>query len=326
MKNFLGRALDRFVNPFARRIAQFQVDPATSPLGLARKLDRNAHLLAASLIAVNRGRPDATLRDWEFSVFSQFGEDGIIQYLLDRVPIIQETFVEFGVENFLEANTRFLLTHNRWSGLVIDGSQGNVDRIRNDEIFFRHEIAALCSFITRENINELIARKFRGDLGLLSVDIDGNDYWVWEAVDVVSPRIVVCEYNSLFGAERAVTVPYNPNFVRSEAHYSFLYFGASLRALCDLAERKGYVFVGCNADGNNAFFVRKDVAGRVTPQSVEQGFVRSKFRESRNRQGQMDYVSGADRLPLIAELPLFDLGLNRLVTVGEACGGGFKPC
>src|ERR1044072_8195184 len=120
------------------------------------------------------------LEEVEFQVFSQRGEDGILQYLTSRIEIPHRIFVEFGVENYTESNTRFLLMNNNWSGLVIDGSKSNVDFIRNDFIYWKYDISAVESFITRGNINTLIRNYTKEtDIGLLSVDIDGNDYWVW---------------------------------------------------------------------------------------------------------------------------------------------------
>jgi hypothetical protein len=146
-----------------------------------------------------------------------------------------------------------------------------------------------------------------GDIGLLSIDIDGNDYWVWQAINVISPRIVICEYNSVFGRNNPVSVPYGEQFNRTVAHHSNLYFGASLKALCLLGEQKGYVFVGSNSAGSNAFFVRKDFALNVSAMDCQTGYVKSKFRESRNERGHLTYVSGNDRIKLIENLRVIDV-------------------
>ena len=117
--------------------------------------------------------------DHEFKVYSQWGEDGIIDHLVQSIPITNKTFVEFGVETYTEANTLFLLKHRNWNGLVIDGSPDNVESIRRGSVLWKYDLAADCSFITKDNINEIISRNgISGDIGLLSVDIDGNDYWV----------------------------------------------------------------------------------------------------------------------------------------------------
>ena len=179
----------------------------------------------------------------EFRVFSQWGEDGILQFLLRHVPVTRKVFVEFGVQNYTESNTRFLLIKDNWSGLVLDGSEADIDFIKQDPIYWRYNLKAICAFITRENINGLLRDNgLTGEIGLLSVDIDGNDYWVWEQIDVVQPAIVIVEYNSRFGSQRAVTVPYDPAFVREKAHFSCAYYGASLPALVALGRRKGYAF------------------------------------------------------------------------------------
>jgi hypothetical protein len=276
---------------------------------LMRKVDRlqvAVGRLEARSLAQN---PAADLRGNEFTVYSQWGEDGIIQRLIREVPIRRRIFVEFGVENYRESNTRFLLVHDNWSGLVIDGSEANVRTIRSDEIYWRYNLKAENAFITRENINELISRNgIEGEIGLLSVDIDGNDYWVWEAITTVSPAIVIAEYNHRFGKDRAVTTPYRPDFVRTQAHHSTVYYGASLRALYLLGKNKGYVFVGCNSSGNNAFFVRRDLMpSRIKECTVEEAFVAAQFREARDSHGQLEFRSPSEEHRLIESLPVVDV-------------------
>jgi hypothetical protein len=262
------------------------------------------------------------LRDAEFTVFSQFGEDGILQFLVRRVPIENDVFVEFGVEDYHESNTRFLLVHDNWRGLIIDGGTTHVEFLRASGLGWRHHIDAVSAFIDRDNINELIrAAGIEGDIGLLSVDIDGNDYWVLEAIDVVSPRILVTEYNSVFGAEAAVTVPYDPAFVRGERHWSWLYWGASLAALTRLADRKGYALVGGNRAGNNAFYVRRDVLGDLPEVSVQDAYAASRFRESRGPGGELSYVGDhRARLALFKDMPVWDLDREAAVSVAERFG------
>ena len=250
-----------------------------------------------------------TLREAEFRVFSQWGEDGIIQFLSRHVPIENKTFVEFGVQDYLESNTRFLVIKDNWSGLVIDGSAENIGKVRGSELYWRHRIRAECAFITRDNINDIIrSAGITGDIGLLSVDIDGNDYWVWQAIDVIQPRIVVVEYNARFGLERAVSVPYDPQFIRERAHSSMIYYGASLAALAQLGEVKGYALVGCNSAGNNAFFVRKDVRPSSLPSlTAREAYVRASFRESRDASGNLSFLNPEDERQLLEALPLVDL-------------------
>ncbi len=256
-----------------------------------------------------RGLDSAKLSDREFRVFSQWGEDGIIQHLIRTVPITQRVFVEFGVENYTEANTRFLLTHNNWSGLILDGSEDNIRSVRKDAIYWRHNLKAVCAFITRENINGLLRDNgLTGEIGLLSIDVDGNDYWIWEAIDAVNPALVVVEYNARFGAGRAVTVPYDAAFVRSTAHHSMIYYGASLAAFVALGRRKGYDFVGANTAGNNAFFVRRDLRPASLPALTSaEGYVPCQFRETRDAGGHLAFLSPAEETAILAQLPLVEV-------------------
>lgn len=257
----------------------------------------------------------------EFRVFSQWGEDGIIQHLLEHVPIERPIFVEFGVENYVESNTRFLLTNNRWSGLVIDGSAQNIDYIKRDTIYWSTNLKAEHSFITKENINELLSRNgVTGDIGLLSVDIDGNDYWVWQAIDVVSPRIVICEYSSQFGPTAQVTTPYAPDFVRDTAHFSKVYYGASICALDTLARQKGYSLVAANSAGNNVFFVRNDLLGDLKVITPQQAYRRAQFREFHDENGRLTFDDFETRLSKISHLPLHDLITGRTRPMAEIPG------
>ena len=249
------------------------------------------------------------LQNNEFQVFSQWGEDGIVQMLLRHIEIPNKIFIEFGVENYTESNTRFLLVNDNWAGLVIDGSSENISYIKQDSIYWQRNIKAVQAFIDRDNINKIIAENgVKGEIGILSIDIDGSDYWVWEAIDVVNPAIVIIEYNSRFGKDKALTIPYDPHFVRSKAHYSMLYAGASLKALYNLGKLKGYSFVGCNSVGNNAFFVRQDLKpATIKELTVEEGYVVSQFRESRDEQGNLSYLSWDEGSKMLSSLPLVNL-------------------
>ena len=252
----------------------------------------------------------SNINESEFKIFSQFGEDGILQYLIRQTSIsnTEKTFIEFGVENYTESNTRFLLMNDNWRGLIIDGSEDNIKQCRESDIYWRYDLTAVNAFIDSDNINKLFSDAgFNGEIGILSIDIDGNDFWVWNSISVVNPIIVVCEYNSVFGSNAAITIPYDPTFVRAKAHYSNLYFGCSLKALEILAKSKGYTLVGSTSVGNNAFFVRNDRMNNLEALSAEDAYVQSLFRESRDEKGQLTYLTGSSRLDIIAEMPVFDV-------------------
>lgn len=257
-----------------------------------------------------------SLHDVEFRVFSQFGDDGIIQWLVRQLPGLPKRFVEFGVEDYSESNTRFLMVNNNWRGLVMDGSAANMARLKRRKWFWRYDLTAKAQFLTRENVDSLIAEWLGGEpLGLLHIDVDGNDYWLWEAIHCASPAIVILEYNALFGSGRAITIPYVSDFRRFKAHYSGQYFGASLAALTCLAQKKGYTFLGCNSAGNNAYFARSDLVGpKLARISETASFVEPAFRESRDNKGRLDYRSFLERQKVIRGLPVIDVlsGKNEL--------------
>ena len=258
------------------------------------------------------------LSELEFKVFSQYGDDGIIQFMINKLPIKSQVFIEFGVEDYHESNTRFLLMNNNWKGLVIDGSSQNINFIKNESLFWRYDLTAIHSFINAENINDIFTKNgFEGEIGILSIDIDGNDYWVWKNINTVKPAIVIAEYNSVFGAEHAITVPYIPEFERNKYHYSCLYWGASLKALNMLANEKGYYFVGCNSAGNNAYFVNNDYKQIIKEVNIEKGFVNSKFRESRDDKGSLTFLSENERLNIIKDCQVYHIEKNKNMYIRE---------
>jgi hypothetical protein len=261
--------------------------------------------------------PNLDFRKVGFKVFSQWDEDGIIQYLVNKLPIPNKTFIEFGVENFEESNSRFLMVNDHWRGMVLDASASDIQYIQQHRIFWQYDLQAKSAWITRENINELLQSSgFSDDVGLLSIDIDGNDYWIWEAIECIRPRIVIVEYNSLLGLQ-PIAVPYKKDFARTASHYSNLYYGSSLGALHHLAQKKGYVLLGSNVWGHNAFFIRADIAGEFRGLELRDAYVESKFRESRNSEGKLSYVRGNDRIQLIKHLPVVQVVSGETGKIGE---------
>lgn len=252
----------------------------------------------------------------EYKVFSQWNDDGIIQFLVENLNIPNKVFIEFGVENYTEANTRFLLMNNNWRGLILDGSASNIEHVKRQEFYWKYELTAVNSFVTAENINRTIKENgFAGEIGLLHIDVDGNDYWIWKAIDTVNPVIVIMEYNSVFGDEMPWVTPYKDSFYRTDAHYSNLYFGASITSLVDLGEEKGYTFIGSNSHGNNAYFIRNDHAGAFRKLSAKEGYVVSKFRESRDEKGELTYLTGHDRLKLLHGMEIYNTRSNKLENI-----------
>lgn len=200
--------------------------------------------------------PGGDLTRFELKGFSQNGEDGVIAEIMRRIGVAHATFVEFGIESGAEGNCVYLAEARGWSGLFMEGDSDHFARLER-RYRDRDRIQTVKAMVGPDNINDLIrSAGFDDDLDLLSIDIDGNDYWVWEAVDVVTPSVVCIEYNAHVAYGVRAVQPFDPN-----AHWNgSSYYGASLAALEDLGREKGYTLVHTELAGVNAFFVRNDRA------------------------------------------------------------------
>jgi hypothetical protein len=206
--------------------------------------------------------------DVGFRVFSQHDEDGILLYILAAIGMGRRRSVEIGTGDATECNTANLLLNHGWHGLLVDG---NAAALRRAARFF-HLAKDTTTFppvlrpaaVTAEGVNDLIRDAgFDGEVDLLSLDIDGVDWWVWKALDCVRPRVVIVETPTIWGPDRAVTVPYDAGFRRSPRHPDF--YGASLAAYVKLGREKRMRLVGVSKYGTNAFFVRGDLAEDKLP-------------------------------------------------------------
>jgi len=254
----------------------------------------------------------------EFSVFSQWGEDGIIDWLISQFRYIPKIFIEFGVGDYLESNTRFLIKNRNWKGLILESNKEDVLKIKSDPIYWKHDLIVKNIFIKKNNINEIIKRNLKNlEVGLLSVDLDGNDYWIIEHIKCVKPYIIVCEYNAILGDKKMLTVPYNENFNRKSEHYSNLFFGTSINALRDLMNKKGYSFIGTNSNGVNAFFIRNNYAKRVLKKIRNIKSFPSRFRESRDNKGEKNFVRGFDRINIIKNKKILDLNNKKILPLSK---------
>ncbi|PKL92676.1 MAG: hypothetical protein CVV21_02655 [Candidatus Goldiibacteriota bacterium HGW-Goldbacteria-1] len=242
----------------------------------------------------------------EFQVFSQHGEDGIIQYLLSKVAVENKYFIEFGVESYRESNTRFLLMNDRWQGLIIDGGCDHINYISKESFLgINHDIKAVQAIITPENV-ELLFKQAGApyEPGIISVDIDYNDYFILKAIKAYKPAIFITEYNRAFGPEKQVTLPFMKGLNR---YNSGIYFGASLAAINSLMKENGYVLAGSESWGVNAFFVRKDLAvniNEITPAGVFENLTASE-------------KYGRDELAGIKDSVLLDLESNKERTIKD---------
>lgn len=247
--------------------------------------------------------PDAIIAN-RARLFSQNQEDGMVLYLLRLAGQASRTFVEIGCGQN-GGNSGFLAAELGFTGLMIDADPHKTEIARR--IFNSERVDIRTSFVTVENVNDLVSSvNIRGDIDFLGIDIDGRDYWIWEAISVIEPRIVVAEYNSIFGPHRAVVVPHDSPHQRQKqgvsnlaAHSgSFPYWGASLLALQKLATRKGYRLVAVEPRGVNAFFLRNDIATEVPECSVEDVY------HKLNKHAKREQELGRDAFDIVEELGL----------------------
>jgi hypothetical protein len=217
-------------------------------------------------LARTRGNP-RRLEWYGWKVYSQSDEDGIIAEIFRRIGMTNKIFVEFGAESGVENNTRLLLARG-WTGLWIEG---NPDYAAGLRLAYGNEIASrrlrfVSEYVDRENINGLIeGAGISGAIDFLSIDIDSNDYHVFEAIDIVRPRVVCLEHNAGWPPTSVWVAPYDPHY-RFNPESGVGDYGASLAAMTLLARSKGYELVGCGLYSPNGFYVRADlIKGRFSP-------------------------------------------------------------
>src|SRR3989344_3817275 len=257
MRSFLKKVLSQFSGIFTWSIA-WEITAIREYMREDRKL-RIDEYIRKNLHKNPRYADTKKLNKFEYQVYSQNGEDGIIHEIFERIGVTNKFFFEFGVESGTECNTLALLMQG-WQGCWLDGNSGYVRDARKKFSRFI-EVGKLQikeAFVTAENIEELLrSAGAPKDLDLLSIDIDGNDYWVWKAIADFLPRVVVIEYNAMYYPPIEFSVTYDP----LRKYVGTSYFGASLSSFEKLGAKKGYKLVGCNFTGVNAFFVREDLVG-----------------------------------------------------------------
>ena len=262
------------------------------------------------------------INDLDYKIYSQFGEDGIIDYLIKSLNIISPKFVEIGVGDYSECNTRFLFETAQPKGLIIDCIENFKKEVSKNISLWKGDLKILNEKINSKNINQILEMEgFTSEIDIFSLDIDGVDYWILEKLPPNFSKIVIVEYNSIFGPDLEVSVPNINDFDRSNYHHSNLCFGASLKAMISLLEKKGFVFLGSTRSKVNAFFVLKTEIDKINlniPNTDDLSFyTNSNITESRNVDGQLNYLSGKDKLTEISECELINLNDNNLKKIKE---------
>ncbi len=293
-----------FLRHWTDRVLGYVATPTLNGIGRVARQSNAVAQIQLSLTyrqLAEQGRPLPRIADIGFQCYSQSDEDGILLFLFAVLGTTTKLCVEICAGDGKECNSANLILNHGWHGLLVDGDKRLVER---GQSFYRRSPQSIvyppqfvCSWITRAGVNELMTSNgFAGEIDLLTLDLDGIDYWIWEALDAVLPRVVVVEYQDILGPHRNWTVPYSDNF--SSTGYPTTngmpnFAGASLGAFVKLGRRKGYRLVGINRYGYNAFFVRKGLADSLLPEiEVEQCFNHPKV------------VTGMrDRFPTVEHLP-----------------------
>lgn len=246
-----------------------------------------------------------------FRCFSQSNEDGIIDFIFQRLELSSESrFLEIGTQDYAESNTRFLYTLRHLEGEIVDccrSYQQNVMKVLGPT-FWQGFLKVHESFVTLNNIDKLCA----GDYDLISLDIDGNDFWILsKLLDCLTPKIVVCEYNPVFGASKRVSIPYKADFSRYELHSSGLAFGMSLRLAVDLCCKHDLVFIGTNSFNNNAFFVHSSIIEKLPKTFIIpntdgdlSAYTRQVVHDSRDENGELTQLKHEDALALLSRVEI----------------------
>lgn len=263
-KRLFRRALDRIFLPYFDRFASLGVRANAG-------VDRGVQVLLTLKYRelANSPQPLPTFEDIGFRVYSQNEEDGILLYIFSLIKTTNRKTVEICAGDGIECISANLIINHGWRGLLVDGDETNVMRGRE---YYAHcpdtwiyPPVFTHAWVDMENVNSLITEGgFRGEIDLLSIDLDGNDYWIWQAIDCINPRLVVVECHNIWPADQAVTIPYRRDFNKFNIHPD--YSGASLGAFVKLGCLKGYRLVGVNHYGFNAFFLRDGVGEDFFPE------------------------------------------------------------
>ncbi len=260
------QVLERRVADLSERQRRVQDQLGGPPRGLegvVRHIERNVNSLVRHHYVDQEALPfPHNVLSQRFHLWSQNEEDGITLALFKTVGTTTRRFVDIGAGGN-GGNSGFLAEACGWGGLMVEASQDRVAKLAVR--FGRFGVNTLSEWVTRENVNELLERQgVTGEVDLFSIDIDGNDYWVWQALTVCSPRVVIVEFNPFFGPTRSVVVRYDPRFDRGRYKAVCPYFyGASLSALAKLASELGYRLVLAEPRGANAYFLRADVGTSI---------------------------------------------------------------
>lgn len=311
MKNFFFK--------IAKKIYYF----CTSRNFQQKKFDESIYVSGISAINSSRLRYDNfdRLHQAEVKVFSQFGEDGIIDFILYNLSIEKPTFVEIGVEDYSESNTRFLFQRTSSKGLIIDSRKDLKKIVFNilGNYSFKGQLSVVSDFIDSDNIINILKNTDNYDwfdADIFSIDIDGIDYWILEKVlPKLNSKLIIIEYNPLFGGLKEVSIPYDKKFNRTDYHQTNLCWGASLLAYYNLLEKYNYKFIGSNLNNHNGFWIHSNNLKNFKIDPIKKDDLHN-FTNSYSLE-TFDILEKKDKLLAIKDCLLVDLVDHKIKTVGS---------
>ena len=276
--------------------------------------DRNIfHLGSSHFNLVRKNYSNVkNLFEVDYKIFSQNGEDGIIDYLIYNLNLEKPTFLEIGVGDYAESNTRFLFERYNSKGAIVDKINNFQKKVSKHIKLWRGDLKLIETSISCENINNIIYDSgVSKNLDIFSIDIDGIDYWIIDKIPKKISKIFVAEYNPIFGAKKKITVPNLKDFDRTKYHFSNLCYGMSLSALIEIMKKKEFTFLGTNIACNNAFFISNDYLSNINIELPDiqklDKFINNNFRESRDKKYKLNYLSGEERIKDISSCKVINL-------------------
>lgn len=256
------------------------------------------------------------IQEVDLKIFSQNGEDGIIDYLMSKLKLIPSStnFIEIGVGDYRESNTRFIYNRFHPKGLIVDCMDNMESKVKPHINLWKGDLRVCNTRVNSKNINEIIKNNCDFQIDLFSIDIDSVDYWIIKELKKNISKIFIAEFNPVFGPDLRVTVPNIDSFDRTKYHYSNLCYGMSLRALIELMDEKNYYFIGTNLQKMNAFFISKDFEKENFFKNIiineYKNYTNSNVRDSRDKNYNLNFLSGSNKIKEISDCEVINLESN----------------